>query len=73
MVSVALLRGLLIFCAGCSIGVLISFWNYGVNTIVTWRRAFGGFMVAAGRCDDRRQACDSECSMSSRSVDATVR
>lgn len=38
MVSVALLRGLLIFCGGCSIGVLISFWNYGVNTIVTWRR-----------------------------------
>ena len=62
--GVALLRGLVLFCAACSIGVLInlsfahrlfsaglpwylaglsgvaisSVWNYGVNTIVTWRR-----------------------------------
>ncbi len=44
MVSVAPLRRLLIFCVGCSIGVLITFWNYGVNTIVTWRciRGFYG-------------------------------
>jgi len=60
----ALLRGLLIFYAACTLGVLInlsfadrllaaglpwylaglsglaisSVWNYGVNTIVTWRR-----------------------------------
>jgi dolichol-phosphate mannosyltransferase len=62
--GIALLRGIVIFCAACSIGVLInlsfahrllsaglpwyfaglsglaisSFWNYGVNAIVTWRR-----------------------------------
>ena len=62
--GVALLRGIVIFCTACSIGVLInlsfaqrllsaglpwyfaglsglaisSFWNYGVNAIVTWRR-----------------------------------
>jgi dolichol-phosphate mannosyltransferase len=62
--GIALLRGMVIFFAACSIGVLInlsfahrlfaaglpwylaglsgvaisSFWNYGVNTIVTWRR-----------------------------------
>jgi dolichol-phosphate mannosyltransferase len=60
----ALLRGIVVFCAACSVGVLInvsfadrllsaglpwylaglsglaisSFWNYGVNAIVTWRR-----------------------------------
>jgi dolichol-phosphate mannosyltransferase len=65
--GVALLRGIAIFCAACSMGVLInlsfaqrllsaglpwyfaglsgvaisSFWNYGVNTIVTWRRSRG--------------------------------
>ena len=63
----ALLRGMVIFYAACSMGVLInlsfahrllsaglpwylaglsgvaisSFWNYGVNTIVTWRRTRG--------------------------------
>ncbi len=62
--GLALLRGFAIFCAACSVGVLInvsfarrllaaglpwylaglsglvisSVWNYGVNTIVTWRR-----------------------------------
>ena len=62
--GIALLRGIVIFYAACSMGVLInlsfahrlfaaglpwylaglsgvaisSFWNYGVNTIVTWRR-----------------------------------
>jgi dolichol-phosphate mannosyltransferase len=63
--GVALLRGIVIFCIACSVGVLInlsfaqrllsaglpwyfaglsglaisSFWNYGVNAIVTWRRS----------------------------------
>ena len=62
--GIALLRGIVVFYAACSMGVLInlsfahrllsaglpwylaglsgvaisSFWNYGVNTIVTWRR-----------------------------------
>src|ERR1700678_968991 len=62
--GIALVRGIVIFYAACSMGVLInlsfahrllsaglpwylaglsgvaisSFWNYGVNTIVTWRR-----------------------------------
>jgi dolichol-phosphate mannosyltransferase len=62
--GIALLRGIVLFYAACSMGVLInlsfahrlfsaglpwylagisgvaisSFWNYGVNTIVTWRR-----------------------------------
>jgi dolichol-phosphate mannosyltransferase len=62
--GMALLRGIVIFCTACSVGVLInlsfahrllsaglpwyfaglsglaisSFWNYGVNAIVTWRR-----------------------------------
>jgi dolichol-phosphate mannosyltransferase len=62
--GIGLLRGIVIFCAACSIGVLInlsfahrllsaglpwyfaglsglaisSFWNYGVNAILTWRR-----------------------------------
>jgi dolichol-phosphate mannosyltransferase len=65
--GMALLRGIVIFYAACSMGVLInlnfahrlfsaglpwylaglsgvaisSFWNYGVNTIVTWRRTRG--------------------------------
>jgi dolichol-phosphate mannosyltransferase len=65
--GIALLRGIVIFYAACSMGVLInlsfahrlfaaglpwylaglsgvaisSFWNYGVNTIVTWRRTRG--------------------------------
>jgi dolichol-phosphate mannosyltransferase len=63
--GIALLRGIVIFCIACSVGVLInlgfaqrllsaglpwyfaglsglaisSFWNYGVNAIVTWRRS----------------------------------
>jgi dolichol-phosphate mannosyltransferase len=62
--GMALLRGIVVFCVACSVGVLInvsfadrllsaglpwylaglsglaisSFWNYGVNAIVTWRR-----------------------------------
>jgi dolichol-phosphate mannosyltransferase len=65
--GIALVRGMVIFYAACSMGVLInlsfahrllsaglpwylaglsgvaisSFWNYGVNTIVTWRRTRG--------------------------------
>jgi dolichol-phosphate mannosyltransferase len=65
--GIALVRGIVIFYAACSMGVLInlsfahrllsaglpwylaglsgvaisSFWNYGVNTIVTWRRTRG--------------------------------
>jgi len=65
--GIALLRGIVVFYAACSMGVLInltfahrlfsaglpwylagisgvavtSFWNYGVNTIVTWRRTRG--------------------------------
>jgi dolichol-phosphate mannosyltransferase len=70
--GIALLRGIVIFSAACSIGVLInlsfahrlfaaglpwylaglsgvaisSFWNYGVNTIVTWRRTRGFYESA---------------------------
>jgi dolichol-phosphate mannosyltransferase len=65
--GIVLLRGIVIFCTACSLGVLVnlsfahrllsaglpwylagfsgvaisSFWNYGVNTIVTWRRNRG--------------------------------
>ena len=71
--GLALLRGMVIFYAACSMGVLInlsfahrlyaaglpwylaglsgvtisSFWNYGVNTIVTWRRARGFYESAS--------------------------
>jgi len=71
--GIALLRGIVIFYAACSMGVLInlsfahrlfaaglpwylaglsgvaisSFWNYGVNTIVTWRRTRGFESAAA--------------------------
>jgi dolichol-phosphate mannosyltransferase len=67
--GIALLRGIVVFYAACSMGVLInlsfahrlfsvglpwylagisgvaitSFWNYGVNTIVTWRRTRGSY------------------------------
>jgi dolichol-phosphate mannosyltransferase len=67
--GIALLRGFIIFCAACTVGVLInlsfarrllaadlpwylaglsglaisSVWNYGVNTIVTWRRTRGSY------------------------------
>ena len=67
--GLALLRGVFVFYAACSLGVLInlsfahrlfsaglpwylagisgvaisSFWNYGVNTIVTWRRTRGSY------------------------------
>ena len=70
--GIALLRGIIVFYAACSMGVLInlsfahrlfsaglpwylagisgvaisSFWNYGVNTIVTWRRTRGGYAPA---------------------------
>jgi dolichol-phosphate mannosyltransferase len=70
--GIALLRGIVVFYAACSIGVLInlsfahrlfsaglswylaglsgvaisSFWNYGVNTIVTWRRTRGFYASA---------------------------
>ena len=70
--GIALLRGMVIFYAACSMGVLInlsfahrlfaaglpwylaglsgvaisSFWNYGVNTIVTWRRTRGSYESA---------------------------
>src|SRR6202522_4623049 len=70
--GIALLRGFVIFCAACTVGVLInhsfarrllaadlpwylaglsgvaisSFWNYGVNTIVTWRRTRGFYAPA---------------------------
>jgi dolichol-phosphate mannosyltransferase len=70
--GIALIRGMGIFCAACSMGVLInlsfaqrllyaglpwylaglsgvaisSFWNYGVNTIVTWRRTRGFYEPA---------------------------
>jgi dolichol-phosphate mannosyltransferase len=70
--GMALLRGIVVFYAACSIGVLInlsfahrlfsaglpwylaglsgvaisSFWNYGVNTIVTWRRTRGFYASA---------------------------
>jgi dolichol-phosphate mannosyltransferase len=65
--GIGLVRGIIVFYAACSMGVLInlsfahrlfaaglpwylagisgvaisSFWNYGVNTIVTWRRTRG--------------------------------
>src|SRR6202522_2226058 len=70
--GIALLRGIVVFYAACSMGVLInlsfahrlfsvglpwylaglsgvaisSFWNYGVNTIVTWRRTRGFYAPA---------------------------
>ncbi len=70
--GIALLRGFVMFCVACSLGVLVnlsfahrllaadlpwyvaglsglaisSVWNYGVNTIVTWRRTQGVYKSA---------------------------
>jgi dolichol-phosphate mannosyltransferase len=79
--GLALLRGMFVFYAACSLGVLInlsfahrllaaglpwyvaglsglaisSVWNYGVNTIVTWRRAQGSRGEAANPPQPRRE------------------
>jgi dolichol-phosphate mannosyltransferase len=80
--GIALIRGMGIFCAACSMGVLInlsfaqrllyaglpwylaglsgvaisSFWNYGVNTIVTWRRTRGFYVPAPAAATAARVA-----------------
>ena len=79
--GMALLRGLFVFYAACTLGVLInlsfadrlldaglpwyfagicgvaisSVWNYGVNTIVTWRRARGSMGEAANPPQPHRE------------------
>jgi dolichol-phosphate mannosyltransferase len=79
--GMALLRGLFVFYAACTLGVLInlsfadrllgaglpwyfagicgvaisSVWNYGVNTIVTWRRTRGSMGEVANLPQRRRE------------------
>jgi dolichol-phosphate mannosyltransferase len=79
--GMALLRGLFVFYAACTLGVLInlsfadrllyaglpwyfagicgvaisSVWNYGVNTIVTWRRARGSMGEVANPLQPHRE------------------
>jgi dolichol-phosphate mannosyltransferase len=94
--GLALLRGIVVFYAACSMGVLInldfahrlfsaglpwylagisgvaisSVWNYGVNTILTWRRSresYGAPPAVAGR-----QAPELACVISSPPVDVAV-
>ncbi len=80
--GLALLRGVVIFCVACSMGVLInlsfahrllsaglpwyfaglsglaisSFWNYGVNAIVTWRRTREFYESPAAPAPDAKLA-----------------
>jgi dolichol-phosphate mannosyltransferase len=79
--GIALIRGMLIFYAACTLGVLINLsfshrllvaglpwylaglsglaisavWNYGVNTVVTWRRARSLFSLSSQMTEPHRR------------------